>query len=95
MKKDYSDLPKTITITNNNNYDVVLGLRNTIIALPYELKAKEEISITVETSDALALINQRAKELDLTIKEEESELVEPAEPEENEDLEESEETEQE
>ena len=89
MKKDYSDLPKTITITNNNNYDVVLGLRNTIIALPYELKAKEEISITVETSDALALINQRAKELDLTIKEEESE------PEEDEDSEESEETEQE
>ena len=89
MKKDYSDLPKTITITNNNDFDVALGLRNTIIALPYELKAKEYISITVETSDALALINQRAKELDLTIKEEESE------PEEDEDSEESEETEQE
>lgn len=71
MIKNYSELPKVVTITNNNNYDVVLGLRNVIDAIDYTIKSGDSLNITVKTSDALALVNKRVKELDLTITEQE------------------------
>ena len=71
MTKNYSELPKSVTITNNNEYDVVLGLRNVVDAIDYTIKSGDSISITVKTSDALALINERVKELDLAITEQE------------------------
>lgn len=77
MTKNYSELPKSVTITNNNEYDVVLGLRNVIDAVDYILKAGDSISITVETSDALALVNQRVEELNLVLVEKETPEPEP------------------
>lgn len=71
MTKNYSRLPKVVTITNNNDYDVVLGLRNVIDAIDYTIKSGDSLNITVKTSDALALVNERVKELDLTIVEQE------------------------
>lgn len=74
MIKDYSKVPCTINIVNNREDNVDIDLR----FVELELKAGQTLSLTVETSEQLALFINKAEELGLDV--EVGEATEPETP---------------
>lgn len=74
MIKDYSKVPHTLNITNSKEYNVDFDLR----FIELELKAGQTLSLTIETSEQLALFTNKAIELGLEIETEEPSTKEVA-----------------
>lgn len=64
MIKDYSDVPAVKKITNNTDEDIILDLRD-ILQIPAEIKVGESLSITVKTSEGLAILAHKVEDLKL------------------------------
>lgn len=64
MKKDYSKVPTSKKIINNTGSDIMLDLRDSL-QISAVIKNGESLNITVKTSEGLAILNQKIKELNL------------------------------
>lgn len=80
MIKDFSKVPANKTITNNSDEAIKLELRDSAYETFVVVEPKSSVSMTIKSSEGLAILTERAKELNLVL--EDSETEEPIEPEE-------------
>ena len=67
MIKDYSALPQTLTITNGNEFDVKIQLRDNWKLVPAIIRAGDILTISCTTSEDLALMTTQSEEMNLTV----------------------------
>lgn len=67
MIKDYSNVPAIKEIINNTGSDMVLNLRGEWSQIPIVLENNDSIKVKVETSDAMAVLDNRIKDLKLVM----------------------------
>lgn len=67
MIKDYSALPQTLTITNGNEFDVKIQLRDHWKLVPAIIRAGDVLTINCTTSEDLALMITQSEEMNLTV----------------------------
>lgn len=65
MTGDYSNVPITVTLTNNTEYNIPIELRDLFEQVPAVIEAGQTLILKVQTSDALAVITHRAGVTDL------------------------------
>lgn len=78
MIKDFSKVPANKTITNNSDEAIKLELRDSAYETFVVVEPKSSVSMTIKSSEGLAILTERAKELNLVL--EDSEIEEPEEP---------------
>lgn len=82
MIRDYSKVPSTKLIENNTDNLVKFDLRDDWKQVQIELDTNQSVKVTVETSDAMAILDNKIKDLKLVMQD----VEEPEEPEEEYEL---------
>lgn len=75
MKRDFSKIPATVTITNTTENKIILELSDlsgVFEQVPVTIEAGQELVLTVKTSEALAALTHRAEDAGITITTKES-----------------------
>ena len=67
MKRDYSNVPTSKVVKNITEDKIKFDLRDNWKQVPVEIEPNDSIEITVETSEALALLETKVEELGLEI----------------------------
>ena len=77
MIKDYSNIPSTKLIENNTGKKVKFDLRDDWKQIPVEIEDGQSLKITLETSDAMAVLDNKVKGLELAMLDDEKPEEEP------------------
>lgn len=85
MKKDFSKVPASVTITNTTENKIILELSDlsgVFEQVPATIEAGEEIVLNVKTSEALAALTHRVEDagIKMTVKESGGDVPEPEKP---------------
>lgn len=77
MIKDYSNIPSIKLIANNTGKKVKFDLRDDWKQIPVEIEDGQSLKITLETSDAMAVLDNKVKGLELAMLDDETPEEEP------------------
>ena len=85
MKKDFSKVPASVTITNTTENKIILELSDlsgVFEQVPVTIEAGEVLILNVKTSEALAALTHRVEDagIEMTVKESGGDVPEPEEP---------------
>lgn len=67
MKKDYSVVPVSKTVTNNTDKEIKLELRDSMYETSILIEPQTSVILTLKTSDGLAVLEKRAALLNLDV----------------------------